>query len=307
MRGVWANILNVFHIHEGLIVADLIHSIMLGILLEKIIGHTINGRIYNAGEQHTLIALWSYANVESAEAVPTLNFLAENGTGNKLSVVGVHIAEYEFQKSTGNVIKEIESLRISFPVYQDNTNEIWGLLNATGLPAYFLFDSSGALVAEMISNNDLLEYAMDFATDAGVYFKKGIVRQVKRSQIYLGTLRGRKIEEIVDHTGEEEGAGAISKDRILVRGDWLQDTESIRATADGDELLCEFRGSELFAVVCSGWMELAIFENGEHILRPDPISSNLVSVINHETNEIMKIKIRAKKNFEIYSIISGRS
>ncbi len=278
---------------------------MLGILLERMIGSTINGRIDNPEGQSILVALWSYANVESIEAVVPLNFLAEIGAGNKLSVVGVHIAEYEFQKSRENVIKEIESLRITFPVYQDNTNEIWGLLNATGLPAYFLFDSSGALVADMSSNNDLFEYATDFATGADVYFQGSEIRQVKISQTYLGSLRGLKIEDMADPRGVMEGNKANLKGSLSVKGSWLQNAESIMARADGDQLICEFTGSELFVVVNSGWMELATFEIGCNMLRPHPLSSNLVSVFSQEMNANMKIKIRAKKNFEIYSIISS--
>ncbi|MHB1709762.1 MAG: hypothetical protein ACYCT2_09865 [Thermoplasmataceae archaeon] len=92
-----------------------------------------------------------------------------------------------------------------------------------------------------------------------------------------------------------------------VKGGWLQNAESIMATADGDQPICEFTGSELYAVENSGWMELATFEKGGKILRSRPINSNFVSVFNQETNTNMKIKIRAKKNFEIYSIISGIS
>ncbi len=278
---------------------------MLGILLERMLESTINGRIDNPEGQSILVALWSYANVESIEAVAPLNFLAEIGAGNKLSVVGVHIAEYEFQKSRGNVIKEIESLRITFPVYQDNTNEIWGLLNATGLPAYFLFDSSGALVTDMSSNNDLFEYATDFATGADVYFQGSEVSQVKISQTFLGSLRGLKIEDMADPTGVREGNKGNLKGSISVKGSWLQNAESIMATADGDQLICEFTGSELFAVVNSGWTELATFETECNILQPRPLSSNLVSVFSQEMNTNMKIKIKAKKNFEIYSIISS--
>ena len=278
---------------------------MLGILLERMIGSTITGKIDNPEGQSILVALWSYANVESIEAVVPLNFLAEIGAGNKLSVVGVHIAEYEFQKSRENVIKEIESHRITFPVYQDNTNEIWGLLNATGLPSYFLFDSSGALVADMSSNNDLFEYATDFATGADVYFQGSEIRQVKISQTYLGSLRGLKIEDMADPRGVMEGNKANLKGSLSVKGSWLQNAESIMARADGDQLICEFTGSELFVVVNSGWMELATFEIGCNMLRPHPLSSNLVSVFSQEMNANMKIKIRAKKNFEIYSIISS--
>ena len=280
---------------------------MLDILLERMLGSTVNGRIYPPDGKSILVALWSYANVESIEAIPALNFLAEIGPGNKLSVVGVHIAEYEFQKSGGSVIKEIESLRISFPVYQDNTNEIWGLLNATGLPAYFIFDSSGTLVAEMSSNNDLFEYAMNFAAGAGAYFQESMVGQVKRSQTYLGSLRGRKIEEMVDQTGIRKGNKGSLKSMILVKGGWLQNAESIVATGDGDQIILEFTGSELFVVVNSGWTELATFEKGGNILSPHPLSSNLVSVFSQEMDTILKIKIRAKKNFEINSIISGSS
>ena len=280
---------------------------MLDILLERMLGSTINGRIDNPGGQRILVALWSYANVESIEAISSLNLLAEIGSGNKLTVVGVHIAEYEFQKSRGNVIKEIESLRISFPVYQDNTNEIWGMLNATGLPAYFLFDPSGAMVAEMNSNNDLFEYAMNFAADAGFHFQGSKVSQVKISQTYLGRLRGRKIEDMVDSAGVGEWNKANMKGSILFMGSWLQSAESVMATADGDQLICEFTGLEVFAVVNSGWMELATFEKGGNILSPYPLSSNLVSVFSQEMDTLLKIKIRAKKNFEINSIISGSS
>jgi len=278
---------------------------MLGILLERMLGSTINGSIGNPEGQSILVALWSYANVESIEAISPLNFLAEIGSGNKLSVVGVHIAEYDFQMYRRNVIKEIETLRISFPVYQDNTNEIWGLLNATGLPAYFLFDPSGALISEMSSNDDLFEYAVNFAADAGVHFQESEVGQVKRSQTYLGSLRGRKIEEFVDPTGFGEGNKANMKGSISVSGSWLQSAESIMATADGDELIFEFTGFEAFAVVNSGWMELATFEKGGNMVHPHPMSSNLVSVCSQEKNAIMKIKVIAKKNFEIYSIISS--
>jgi len=276
---------------------------MLDLIIDRIAGHTVNGDVGEIKGKRILVAMWSYANADSLDALEILQFLAGLVAKSGISVIGIHIAEYDFQKSSANLLKEIERQKLGFPVFQDTGDELWGLLNATSLPTYYLFDPSGMMVMEINSNEELQEFALTIADNLGVPFHTKMLNAGKVDQIYLGSLRGRNLHDLQKPADNKisENTGTISG--ITLRGEWIQNPESIESAGKGGEITFKFGGYELIAVVSSIDADSATFEVENIAVQPRNLSSNLVQILKLKDKTSVSVKIKANKNIEMYSLI----
>lgn len=92
-----------------------------------------------------LVNFWTYSCINCLRTLPYVKAWAEKYADRGLVVVGVHTAEFAFEKETGNVQKALRDLKIAYPVVQDNQFRIWRAFGNRYWPALYVVDAQGRI------------------------------------------------------------------------------------------------------------------------------------------------------------------
>jgi thiol-disulfide isomerase/thioredoxin len=90
-----------------------------------------------------LIDFCTYTCINWLRTLPYVRAWAEKYAAHGLVVIGVHAPEFEFEHDLGNVRRELEHLRVEFPVAVDNDFAIWRAFRNRYWPAFYLVDAAG--------------------------------------------------------------------------------------------------------------------------------------------------------------------
>jgi peroxiredoxin len=99
---------------------------------------TLAGRV-------VLIDFFSFADPEGVHCLHRLRELAEHYRESHLSLVGVHVPAYPFERGAASAREEIWRLGIPYPVALDQDFEVYRAYGACDLPARYLVDPAGFL------------------------------------------------------------------------------------------------------------------------------------------------------------------
>jgi thiol-disulfide isomerase/thioredoxin len=92
-----------------------------------------------------LLDFFSYGDPAGMAELPALESLAKGYAGVGLSVVGVHIPAYPFERSVEDARLEVLRRGIPWPIAHDGSFDTWRAYENRNLPARFLLDSGGAI------------------------------------------------------------------------------------------------------------------------------------------------------------------
>jgi thiol-disulfide isomerase/thioredoxin len=84
--------------------------------------------------------------------VPNLRALNAKKTAD-LVIVGIHSPETSYEKSRANVIANLKTQGITWPVALDNSFAIWNAYGITAWPTQLFFDRSGKLRATIVGDS----------------------------------------------------------------------------------------------------------------------------------------------------------
>jgi thiol-disulfide isomerase/thioredoxin len=84
--------------------------------------------------------------------VPNLRALNAKKTGD-LVIVGIHSPETSFEKNRANVIANLKSQGITWPVAVDNSFAIWNAYAIDAWPTQLFFDRAGKLRATIVGDS----------------------------------------------------------------------------------------------------------------------------------------------------------
>ena len=93
-----------------------------------------------------LVDFWTYDCINCLNHLPYIKDWHARYKDQGLVVVGVHSPEFAYEKSTKNVQKAIEKLKIEHAVAQDNGHRTWNAFRNSYWPAVYLIDKSGRIV-----------------------------------------------------------------------------------------------------------------------------------------------------------------
>lgn len=115
------------------------------------------------GAKHTrLLDFFSYGDPSGVHALPLLKDLANHYRAHGLSLVGVHVPAYDFERPLEVARREIWRLGIGYPVALDHGWETYRAYGLRDLPVRVVVDGAGFIRGwqEGATNFDLLERAL---------------------------------------------------------------------------------------------------------------------------------------------------
>src|SRR5208337_1498654 len=90
-----------------------------------------------------VVDFWTYGCVNCVRTLPYLKAWYDAYRDKGLVIVGVHTPEFEFEKSTANVVRAIHELGVTWPVVQDNDYLQWSAYANQYWPAHYFIDAKG--------------------------------------------------------------------------------------------------------------------------------------------------------------------
>jgi cytochrome c biogenesis protein CcdA/thiol-disulfide isomerase/thioredoxin len=92
-----------------------------------------------------LVDFWTYSCINCLRAIPYVRAWDARYRKDGLVVIGVHAAEFAFERDPANVRKAIAELGIRYPVPLDNDKAIWNAFHNAYWPASYLIDAQGRI------------------------------------------------------------------------------------------------------------------------------------------------------------------
>jgi len=96
--------------------------------------------------QVLLVDFWTYGCINCVHVLPHLVEWHAKYKDRGLTVVGVHMPEFAFERDTSNVKQALQRHGIRYPIAQDNKFATWNAYRNRYWPTAYLIDRSGELV-----------------------------------------------------------------------------------------------------------------------------------------------------------------
>jgi len=93
-----------------------------------------------------LIKFWTFMCSWCQQDIPGIIALGEKYKDRRLVVVGIHSPESTFERDIEALKKQMEVLKVTFPVLTDNSRQNWNAYRVENWPAYYLIDQEGNIV-----------------------------------------------------------------------------------------------------------------------------------------------------------------
>jgi thiol-disulfide isomerase/thioredoxin len=92
-----------------------------------------------------LVNFWTYTCINWLRTLAYVRAWADRYSDHGLTVVGVHTPEFDFEHDLDNVRRQVEDLRVDFPVAVDNDYAIWTAFDNHYWPAFYFVDAEGQI------------------------------------------------------------------------------------------------------------------------------------------------------------------
>jgi thiol-disulfide isomerase/thioredoxin len=114
----------------------------------------LNGRLTPAqtAGKVVIVDVFTFDCYNCKNVVPNLRGLNAKKTDDLL-IVGVHAPETPYESNRANVIANLKTQGITWPVAIDNTFAIWHAYNVDAWPTQLFFDRSGRLRATIVGDS----------------------------------------------------------------------------------------------------------------------------------------------------------
>lgn len=90
-----------------------------------------------------LIKFWTFMCSWCQQDIPGIMALEHKYKDQGLVVIGIHSPETTFEKDHDALKKQMEVLKVDFPVLTDNVQKNWKAYKAKNWPAYYIIDKEG--------------------------------------------------------------------------------------------------------------------------------------------------------------------
>ena len=92
-----------------------------------------------------LVNFWTYTCINWLRTLAYLRAWADKYKDQGLVVLGVHTPEFDFERDLGNVRREVQDLRVGYPVAVDSDYAIWDAFGNRYWPASYFVDAHGQI------------------------------------------------------------------------------------------------------------------------------------------------------------------
>ena len=95
------------------------------------------------GGRVVLVEFWTFGCYNCRNTLPYVKRWHDRYSDKGLTIIGVHSPEFDEERNTDNVRKNVASLGIRFPVVTDNDYQTWRAYKVEAWPTLFLLDKTG--------------------------------------------------------------------------------------------------------------------------------------------------------------------
>jgi thiol-disulfide isomerase/thioredoxin len=92
-----------------------------------------------------LIEFWTFGCYNCRNTLPFVKGWDERYRAKGFTVIGVHSPEFDDERKTEHLRREVASLEIMYPVVTDNDYQTWKAYNVEAWPTTFLLDKQGRI------------------------------------------------------------------------------------------------------------------------------------------------------------------
>lgn len=92
-----------------------------------------------------LVDFWTFGCYNCRNTLPALKRFDAQYRAAGLTIIGVHMPEFEREKSFANVRREVRSLGIKYPVVTDNDGATWRAYDTEAWPTVVILDKQGRI------------------------------------------------------------------------------------------------------------------------------------------------------------------
>ncbi len=167
-----------------------------------------------------LVDFWTYSCINCLRTLPYIRGWADKYKDQGLVVIGVHSPEFSFEKSSSNVHRALQDLRISYPIAVDSDFSIWRSFNNHYWPALYFVDAQGRIRHHQFGENGYAEseeVIQQLLAEAGrpVASPSLVVPQGEGTQAAPGPDQSSSEEA---YLGSDHKSDFVSPDRVLLNG-----------------------------------------------------------------------------------------
>lgn len=212
-----------------------------------------------------IVDFWTYSCINCVRTLPYITDWYEKYRDQGLVIVGVHAPEFEFEKSTNNVLDAINRFGIEYPVAQDNDFQTWRAYNNRYWPAKYFIDANGNVryfhfgegkyeESEMVIQQLLAEIGVDNEVDLTAEMGKQTSSH-QTPETYLGYSRQENFASKEILVRNLSAYYTIPQDLPLhhfaVSGEWIFGPENAESDSAGSQLKLHFFAKDVYLVLDS--------------------------------------------------------
>jgi thiol-disulfide isomerase/thioredoxin len=119
-------------------------------------GDWLNGRVAadDLAGKVVVVDVFTFGCINCQHVVPALRRLHASVSPNDLAIVGVHAPETPEERNRANVVRELASQGIVWPVALDNSFTVWKALGNEYWPTQYIFDRHGTLRRTVVGEGE---------------------------------------------------------------------------------------------------------------------------------------------------------
>jgi thiol-disulfide isomerase/thioredoxin len=217
-----------------------------------------------------LVNFWTYTCINWLRTLPYVRAWAGRYSDHGLVVIGVHTPEFDFEHDLDNVRRQVEELRVDYPVAIDNDYAIWTAFSNHYWPALYFVDAQGQIRHHRFGEGD---YAMSemvvqqLLTEAGSASSDQDLTSVDATGVevaadwdslrspenYLGYERTDNFVSpngsILDASYAYAAPTRLRRNHWALAGDWTVKREAIVLNQAGGRILYRFHARDLHLVM----------------------------------------------------------
>lgn len=253
-----------------------------------------------------LVNFWAYSRADCLRGLPYIRQWHERYGSLGLAIIGVHSAEFEFEKNEQNVKLAVEYLGVGWPVVSDPNHAIWKSYTNAFWPRTLLINSKGFIVYDHIGVGSYEDIERVIQTEMTKLFLHNVslpalVKDADVgssyfplvSEYYFGSIKGL-LGNASNDKGLYEDDGDHKKNNVYLNGSWSIQPEYIQharmAHVQEDYMVFDFSAFEVNGVF--GSADQSEFEV-EIQYNKKPLEQAVLGsdvIFNSEHKSVLKIK-----------------
>lgn len=221
-----------------------------------------------------LVEFWTLTCINWLRTLPYVRSWYEKYRDDGLVVLGVHTPEFDVERTTENVRRAAEAMRIEYPIAVDSDYRIWRAFGNQYWPALYFADADGHIRHHRFGEGEyeyseiVLQLLLSAAGAAEVSRELVSVdatgaeaaadwSDLETPETYLGYARGENFASpggaARDQPQEYRAPELLALNHWALEGDWTVRRQPAVLNAPGGRIICRFHARDLHLVLAPAW------------------------------------------------------